>query len=87
MLNLDLADAAIRHEIGTGHVGALARAQDLMTEVRKQNEAAIKERLLVAAESRRVVEGYQCGRLHSLSFIVARRPVHPGSKWLEQGRT
>ena len=62
-----------------------APARDLMMEVRKAKRSRHQRTPACGAESRRVVEGHQCGRLHSLSFIIARRPVHPGSKRLKQG--
>ncbi len=65
-------------------------ARDLMTEIRKQNEIAIRQRLFQARTSGELakeinVDDYT--RYLALSRIHPRRPVHPGSEWLNEGGT
>ena len=51
-----------------------------MMEVRKQNEAAIKERLLVARKAGELSKDINVDDYTRYLYIIARRPLHPGSK-------
>ena len=62
-------------------------ARDLMTEIRKQNEVAMRERLLQARKSGELSKDINVDGLYPVSLIDPRRSIHPGSEWFNEGGT
>jgi hypothetical protein len=56
------------------------QARDITTEIRKQNEAAMRERFLKARKKRRVAQRRQCRRLYPVSLLDPRRSIHPDNE-------
>ena len=73
--------------------GAIACGADtvpaklLMKEMRLQNEAAIKARLLRARKAGRVSEGRECRRLYAVSLHATQRSGDPDRERINESRT
>jgi hypothetical protein len=59
-----------------------APARDLMTEVRRQNEVAIRKRLLEARKTGELSKDINVGDYTRYLSFGSRRSVHPGRVWL-----